>query len=124
MASRTLDISLNLKAGDPINGLLTLNQTVDAALTYNDQDVVTDTATIAHASPTELVTTSASVPVYVYIKNTDVTNYVKLQTSLSATYGSIHPGEFAFFAVKEGKGLKLQADTGDCIIEYITFNKA
>ena len=93
-------------------------------LTYNDQDVATDTATIAHASPTELVTTGTSVPVYVYIKNTDVTNYVKLQTSASTTYGSIHPGEFAFFAVKEGKGLKLQADTGDCIIEYITFNKA
>ena len=67
MASRILDVTLNLKAGDPINGLLTLNQTVDAALTYNDQDIVTDTATIAHASPTELVTTSASVPVYVYM---------------------------------------------------------
>ena len=39
-------------------------------------------------------------------------------------FGILWPGEFAFFAVKEGKGLKLQADTGDCIIEYITFNKA
>ena len=124
MASDLLDISLKFKARDNINGLLTLDTQVDDVLTYDDQNVTTDTATIAHASPTELVTTGASVPVYVYIKNTDLTNYVKLQTSLSTTYGSIHPGEFAFFAVKEGKGLKLQADTGDCIIEYITFNKA
>jgi|TARA_R100000084_G_scaffold94295_1_gene48073 hypothetical protein len=123
MASQLLNVGLSLKASN-INGLLTLNKSIDASLTYNDQSVTTDTATIAHGSPTEIVAASASVPVYVYIKNTDTSNYVKLQTSAGTTYGSVSPKEFAFFAVKEGKGLKVQADTADCVIEYITFNKA
>lgn len=124
MASRLLDVTLKLSSTQPINGLLTLDETITGAFTYNDQEVNTDTVTIAHASPTELVTTSASVPVYIYIKNTDTSNYVKLQTSAGTTYGSVSSKEFAFFAVKEGKGLKVQADTADCVIEYITFKKA
>ena len=124
MASKTLDVSIILKAGDPINGILTLDKNIDDTITYDDEGVTSDTATIAHGAATELVTTGVGVHAYVYIKNTDISNYIKVQTSGAVNYGAIHPGDFSFFCVKEGEGLKVQANVADCIIEYITFNKA
>lgn len=123
MASQLLNVGLSLKASN-INGLLTLDKKIDGILTYNDQDVTTDTITVAHGSATELITTGAGADIYVYLKNTDTVNKIKTQTSGNVNYGHINPGDFSFYCVKEGEGLKVQATTADIVLEYITFKKA
>ena len=35
----------------------------------------------------------------------------------------LQPGEFAFFAVIDAEGLKVQANTGNCILEYAYWTK-
>ena len=122
MASQLLNIGLSLKASN-INGLLTLDKSIDDTITYSDQDVTTDTITVAHGAATELLTTGAA-ETYVYLKNVDTVNIIKVQKSSGQNYASIHPEEFMFFCVKAGEGLKVQATTADCVLEYITFKKA
>ena len=80
MASQILNLGLSLNASN-INGLLTLDKDVNTIVTYNDQDVATDTITVAHGAATELVTTSVGADVYVYLKNTDTVNKIKTQIS-------------------------------------------
>tara|TARA_R110001592_G_scaffold136311_1_gene353355 strand:+ start:919 stop:1290 length:372 start_codon:yes stop_codon:yes gene_type:complete len=123
MASQILNLGLSLNASN-INGLLTLDKDVNTTITYNDQDVATDTITVAHGAATELVTTTVGADVYVYLKNTDTVNKIKTQISAGTNYGSINPGDFSFYCVKEGEGLKVQATTANIVLEYITFKKA
>ena len=52
------------------------------------------------------------------MKNTDATNHIKLYTGNDELFGIIWPGQFSFFAIIDGEGLKAQANTGNCILEY------
>ena len=56
--------------------------------------------------------------VFVYIKNTDSTNYVDLLMTDDSAFGQLHPGEFAFFPLRVDAGLEVKADTADCVIEW------
>ena len=125
MASQILDVTLNLKAGDPINGLLTLNQTVDAALTYDDQNVVTNTITVATGADSVIFAdTGVDGTVYIYLKNTDPTNFIVIKNDThSSPIGRVNAGEFAFLPVDTNEGLKVRAAGDACIVEYITLKK-
>ena len=79
MATKNLDTTIILKAADPINGVLTLDTTVFKAVSYDDTSVSTSTTTIATGStPTQIINKSVTKLNYVYIKNTDSTNYITL----------------------------------------------
>jgi hypothetical protein len=126
MASRTLDITLSLKSGDPINGILTLDKVVDDIITYDDQSITTDTVSVpVHpGTPTEVVPTTAG-DTYVFVKNTSTTNFVQVRRIVGpADYAKLNPGEFIFLCVYDSMGMQLLADTEACVVEYITFLKA
>ena len=61
---------------------------------------------------------------YVYLKNTDGTNHIKYFNDTDDGFGILWPGEFAFFAVIDNEGLKVQANNAACILEYAYWTKA
>ena len=124
MASRLLDVTLKLASTHPINGLLTLDDTVTAALTYDDTGVTTNTASIATGSETVIIAASDASINYVYIKNTDTTNIVVVKTDAPVAHMDLGPGEFTFFPLKGSVGVEVIATVAPCIIDYITFKKA
>tara|TARA_R100001460_G_scaffold60488_2_gene100539 strand:- start:3730 stop:4092 length:363 start_codon:yes stop_codon:yes gene_type:complete len=65
-----------------------------------------------------------SAATYVYLKNTDNTNFIKLFNDTDQEWGILHPGEFAFFPVGTAVGLRCQADTAACLIDYAYWTKA
>jgi hypothetical protein len=82
------------------------------------------TFSVLHSGLTEVVTTSVSATTYVYLKNLDGTNFVDLNNGAGTSYAILSAGEFCFIPIKGTKGLKLQADTATCLVEYGIFTKA
>ena len=122
MASQSLDITLKLSSDSNINGILTLNTTENDTLTFDDSEVIAKTVTAAAGAQTEIVPTSAA-DTYVYIKNTDVTNFLQVQTVANHNYAKIFPGEFIFICIDNPVGMEVVANTGDIVVEYVTFKK-
>ena len=123
MANKILDIKLNLDAADPINGVLTLNDVRNQSVTYNDVSVRTASLSTPSASASQLVTAvgSSAKVVYVYIKNTDTTNFLVLMNDAGNVWGRLLPGQFSMISVAEVAGLEVQADTAPVIIDYALF---
>ena len=61
---------------------------------------------------------------YVYIKNTDGTNFVKVLTAGGTAFGVLNPDEFMFFPLWPDTGFELQADTAACVVEYGYWSRA
>ena len=122
MATKNLDTTIILKAADPINGVLTLDTTVFKAVSYDDTSVSTSTTTIATGStPTQIINKSVTKLTYVYIKNTDSTNYITLYNDDKEDWGRLLPGEWAFFPVAPSVGFEATANTAYVIIEIAIF---
>ena len=99
-----------------------LNLTVsDTLITTIPHQGLTRVA-ITTADNQEIVSTASGI-YYVYVKNLDATNFVVLQTVASVQWGRLSKGEFAFFAVNDGAGLELRADTASCNVEYAYWKK-
>ena len=125
MASRLLDVTLKLSSTQPINGLLTLDETISAALTYDDTQVTTNTITVATGSASQIYADAGTDgTVYVYLKNTDTTNFIVIKNDAGNPIGRVNGGEFAFLPVNTNEGLEVQADTAPCVVEFITLKKA
>ena len=107
--------------------MATLNATL--SLTSKDTTIKNKVALvfskqISTTNPVIHSGTSVSATVYVYVKNLDSSNYVALDTGAGAGFGILYPGDFAYYAVQTTKGLKLQANTATCLVEYGIFTKA
>tara|TARA_R100001594_G_scaffold150531_1_gene212184 strand:+ start:1081 stop:1443 length:363 start_codon:yes stop_codon:yes gene_type:complete len=104
--SDTLSFSVtnNLTVGAPSVGISKISLVGDAAATAIFENNTTTT--------------------YVYLKNTDATNHIKWFNDTDDGVGILWPGEFAFFAVIDAEGLKVQANNDDCILEYAYWTKA
>jgi len=72
---------------------------------------------VATGSDTVILGTS-NVQSYVYLRNTDATNFVTIKNNADNTLAIIRPGEFALFPLAASAGLELIADTDACICEY------
>ena len=120
MATKNLDTTIILKAADPINGVLTLDTTVFKAVSYDDTNVSTSTKTIATGG-TQIIAKSISKLTYVYIKNTDASNYITLLNDDAEDWGRLLPGEWAFFSVAPSVGFEATANTADVIIDIAIF---
>ena len=70
-----------------------------------------------------LVPSSDSNTYYVFLKNTDTTNFVLVRRENGANFMKLHAGEFAFFTLADSIGLECQADTDTVKIEYGLFKK-
>ena len=95
-----------------------LNLTVTDSLVTQEPAINVARISISHSSATEILTTAQALRTYVYIKNTDSTNFVKVSTAAGVTFGVLNPGEFMFFPLWPDTGFELQADTAACIVEY------
>jgi len=70
-----------------------------------------------------LVPSSDSNTYYVFLKNTDATNFVLVRRDNGSNFMKLHAGEFAFFTLADSIGLECQADTDTVKIEYGLFKK-
>ena len=79
---------------------------------------------VGDATASDILTATNSTTTYVYVKNTDTTNHIKLYTGASELFGIIWPGQFSFFNIIDGEGLKVQANNAACVLEYAYWTKA
>ena len=123
MANKNLQIKLNLTAADPINGVLTLNDVKNQTVVYSDIDVITKSQSIPTGSSVQLIAAvgSSTKVVYVYIKNTDIANFLVLKNDAGQVWGRLLPGEFSIISVAQVAGFEVQADTGAIVIDYALF---
>tara|TARA_R100000900_G_scaffold16006_1_gene14058 strand:+ start:3371 stop:3733 length:363 start_codon:yes stop_codon:yes gene_type:complete len=118
----TLTAKLTLTSSNATSDAL--NLTVTDTLTIGEPAVsVARISLVGDASATALLTDNATTT-YVYLKNTDGTNHVKYFNDTDDGFGILWPGEFAFFAVIDNEGLKVQANNAACILEYAYWTKA
>ena len=112
----TLTPTLTLTSTDATSDALSI--TVTDTLTTQEPSINVARISISQSSATEILTTAQALRTYVYIKNTDGTNFVKVLTAGGTTFGVLNPGEFMFFPLWPDTGFELQADTAACIVEY------
>ena len=119
----TLTPKLTLASTDVSSDTLSLS--VNAPLTVGPPQVgISKMSLVGDATASDILTATNSTTTYVYVKNTDATNHIKLFTGASELFGIIWPGEFSFFSIIDGEGLKVQANTGNCVLEYGYWTKA
>ena len=119
----TLNVTLTLASTDVSSD--TLNMTVTDSLTTGAPSAsISRMSLVGDATASDILTAANSTTTYVYVKNTDATNHIKLFTGASELFGIIWPGECSFFAIIDGEGLKAQANTGNCVLEYGYWTKA
>tara|TARA_R110000787_G_scaffold104703_4_gene212035 strand:- start:517 stop:897 length:381 start_codon:yes stop_codon:yes gene_type:complete len=123
MANKNLQINVTLTAADPINGILTLNDVKNQTVVYSDIDVITKSQSIPTGSSVQLIAAVglSTKVVYVYIKNTDIANFLVLKNDESKIWGRLLPGEFSIISVAQVAGFEVQADTGAIVIDYALF---
>tara|TARA_Y100000361_G_C11038424_1_gene278577 strand:+ start:370 stop:729 length:360 start_codon:yes stop_codon:yes gene_type:complete len=98
------------------------------SITFTDSLTVTDPVEMAKVTATTsntpvLVDSGDSDTYYVYLKNTDGTNYVDVKDGGGDEFIKLHPGEFCFFTLAPSTGILLDANTDSCIVEYGIFKK-
>tara|TARA_A100001201_G_scaffold8758_2_gene13241 strand:- start:278 stop:643 length:366 start_codon:yes stop_codon:yes gene_type:complete len=119
----TLTGKLTLTSSSATSDALNLNAT--ETLTVGEPIVnISRISLVGDATASDILTASNSTTTYVYVKNTDATNHIKLYTGASELFGIIWPGQFSFFNIIDGEGLKVQANTGNCVLEYGYWTKA
>ena len=112
----TLTPTLTLVSSDTSTDALSLSVTDSLTVTTPMIDIaritlVGDAAAVA-------IFENNTTTTYVYLKNTDSTNHIKFFNDSGNSLGILWPGEFAFFAVIDGEGLKVSANNADCVLEY------
>ena len=118
----TLTPTLTLASTDVSSDTLSLS--VNDALSVGAPSQSVSRTSVLHSATTAILTSANTTTTYVYLKNTDGTNHVKIYTGADELWGIIWPGEFNFFAVIDGEGLKLQANNASCEVEYGYWTKA
>jgi|TARA_R100000482_G_C5050661_1_gene112569 hypothetical protein len=112
----TLTPTLSFSSSDTSSDTLSFSVTTGLTVTQPMIDIAR--ISISQSAATEIITTSQTLRTYVYIKNTDTTNFVKVSTAGGTTFGVLNPAEFMFFPLFPDTGFELQADTAACVVEY------
>ena len=118
----TLTTSLQISSNDVSSDALLIS--LADTLTVTNPTVGVSRLTITTADDQEIVDEAVSGVYYLYVKNTDATNFIILQTTASVQYARLGPGEFCFFPVNDGAGVEARADTASCLLEYAYWKKA
>ena len=113
----TLSVNLIASSTDATADVLGLNITDSLTVVPPMSSIAR--VSISQSSATNILTSGTNtVDTYVYLRNTDATNFVEVKTDAAAVLIKLAAGEFAFFPVKGAVGLEIQADTAACIVEY------
>ena len=116
----TLNTSVSLKSTEKVAGEFTLDfsQLTDNTFTDASGDNLSATGVA-----TEIVSTGVAVNAYVYMKNTDNTNNLKLRDGAGNMFAIILPGEWMFFTLPASTGLKVETSAGTIVTNYIILKK-
>jgi len=118
----TLTPTLTLTSTDASSDALSF--TVTDSLTVGAPAInIARISLVGDAAATTIFADNATTT-YVYLKNTDGTNHIKYFNDTDDGFGILWPGEFAFFAVIDAEGLKVQANNAACVLEYGYWTKA
>ena len=112
----TITPTLTISSSDATVDSLSLSVTDTLSTTI--PAINTARASIATGSATEILGTAQNIHTYVYLRNTDTTNFVSVKTAGGTTYARLKPGEFMFLPVELSIGIECQANTGACVVEY------
>ena len=105
---------------DTINITLSDNLSITNPIEMGKVNITTGAGTVGDNT---LIPSSDSNVYYVFLKNTDTTNFVLVRRDNGSNFMKLHAGEFAFFPLADGIGLEMQADTDTVKIQYGFFNK-
>lgn len=94
-----------------------LDFTVEKSVSITEPFLNMAKVSVATGADTVILGTG-NVQSYVYIRNTDATNFVTIKNNADNTLAIIRAGEFALFPIAAAAGLELLADTGVCLCEY------
>ncbi len=116
----TLNTTVKLSTPSSVAGVLSMDFTNTQAYTIGD--VAGDD--LSFSGSTEIIATGYGATAYVYIVNTHGSNTIALQTSAAVQWGIVEAGEWGFFAVPNGVGLKLVPSAGTIVANYVIMKKA
>jgi len=119
----TLTSKLTLTSNNATSDSLNLSATETLAV-KEPAVSISRVSLVGDATASDILTATNSTTTYVYVKNTDGTNHIKLYTGASELFGILWPGQFSFFNIIDGEGLKVQANNAACILEYGYWTKA
>ena len=105
---------------DEINITLSDNLTI---LNPVEMGKINITTGAGSAGDNTLIPDTDSNVYYVFLKNTDTTNFVLVRRDNASNFMKLHAGEFAFFPLAESIGLEMQADTDTVKVQYGYFKK-
>ena len=118
--STKLTITSTNAMTDTLNVLLSDVLTVTDPVEISKVNITTGAGSVGRNT---LVPSSDSNTYYVFLKNTDSTNFVLVRRDNGSNFMKLHAGEFAFFTLADSIGLECQADTDTVKIEYGLFKK-
>jgi hypothetical protein len=117
----TINSKLTLSGTNLTSNALSL--AVSDSLTVANPITGLSRESVLHTGETVLIASSVSADTYIYIKNTDSTNFVDVKTDAGTTFAELSAGEAVFFCAKGSQGIEVQADTASVVVEYATFTK-
>ena len=106
---------------DVLNISLSENLTVTDPVEISKVNITTGAGSVGRNT---LIPASDSNTYYVFLKNTDDTNFVLVRRDNGNNMMKLHAGEFTFFPLADGIGLEMQADTDTVKVEYGFFKKS
>lgn len=112
----TLNVTLNLKSSDATSENMEINHT--DSLTISTPLISTAQISVGTAAATTLIGSSITDVNFLYLRNTDATNFVEVKTDGGTDFAVLNPGEFLYMPLSASTGVELQADTANCIVEY------
>ena len=120
MATKSLNTKLTIYTVAAVTGIFTLNSDISQVQSYDDTNVVSTTAEMSTGT-NQLIVAAVDKTSFVFMKNTDTTNFLVLKNDAGNIWGRLLPGQWSFFPVANLVGLEVQADTATVTIQYAIF---
>ena len=120
----TLIPTLTLKSTDAFSDVIDFTVT-DSLTTAAPSQSLTSVAIAESAYATIFADSGANGSVYIFVKNTNTsgTYQADLRTSAGVVFGTLYPGEFAFFPADTNQGVEAYGVGGGVTIEYAYWTK-
>lgn len=119
----TLNVSLTVSTTDATSDRLGIS--VSDALTTTIPAVNIARVQAPTSGQINLLSSSVNTSItYVYVKNTDSTNFVTLKLDDATEFAVLQPSEFLILPLKASVGLEATADTAACVLEYGYWTKS
>tara|TARA_R100000808_G_C2139513_1_gene147411 strand:+ start:1249 stop:1623 length:375 start_codon:yes stop_codon:yes gene_type:complete len=111
----TLTLTSSTASTDPVSISLTDTLTITDPIETGKVNITTGAGTVGRNT---LIPSSDSNTYYVFLQNTDSTNFVLVRRDNGSNMMKLHAGEFAYFTLADGIGLEMQADTDTVKVQY------